>query len=238
MKILICSDLHTNFHRDFGQSAINGLSNADAVVIAGDLSTGKFLIEKNIELLCDKYNSVIFVSGNHEYYHSDFNEIDDLFQSLCAKHSNFYWLENSRVDIDGVNFIGCTLWFGENDDTKAFKSYLNDFRCISDFSSAVFGKYERSVKYLEDNVCTDDIVITHHMPSYKCVNAKYAGSLLNCYFANELDYIISNNKPKLWIHGHTHSYQDCTVDGVRVLGNPLGYPGENNMFDDNLIIEV
>jgi hypothetical protein len=47
-----------------------------------------------------------------------------------------------------------------------------------------------------------DVVITHTLPSYKCVHPEYANSEWNCYFVGECEDIIIDKKPKIWYYGH------------------------------------
>jgi predicted phosphodiesterase len=41
----------------------------------------------------------------------------------------------------------------------------------------------------------------------------------------------------VWCHGHTHEAADKIVEGVRVVCNPRGYPGENKNWAP-LTVEV
>jgi Icc-related predicted phosphoesterase len=238
MKILICSDLHTDFHADHGLSLIKGLGDADVIVVAGDISSGASNITTALKMLCTKYENVVFVSGNHEYYNSSFSVIDNLLKDFEQLNSQFHWLNNSRVDINGVSFIGATLWFDYNINIKWLKSFLSDFYLIKGFEQSVYNRFNNTITYFENNIKKDDIVITHHMPSYKCISEKYIDSKINCFFANDLDKLIIDTKPMIWIHGHTHCSQKCLIGDTNIIGNPFGYPNENFMFDDNLIIEV
>jgi hypothetical protein len=71
-----------------------------------------------------------------------------------------------------------------------------------------------------------DVVITHHMPSALSVHEKYTDDALNLFFLCEMDDVILDLKPKLWIHGHTHVPFDYKLGDTRVLCNPKGYPRE------------
>ena len=58
---------------------------------------------------------------------------------IAAQKSGVHFLENDQVIIDGVRFLGCTLWtnfklFGEELKQLCMlegRSYLNDFRVIT-----------------------------------------------------------------------------------------------------------
>jgi Icc-related predicted phosphoesterase len=239
-SILVCSDLHTNFHKDWGKSVISSLKtkNVDIAVIAGDLSTMHILPE-NIEQLCDIYPEVVFVTGNHEYYGcKSMNELHDVLHECEQKHNNFHFLNQTRKTISGINFIGGTLWFADSPDARAYQNSINDFTYIKDCDPLAFELYDQTVKYLSNNIQNGDVVVTHHLPSYKSVAQQYVGSKLNCYFANHLDELIKNKNPSVWIHGHTHSPCDYTLGNTRVCANPFGYPHENLNFNHSFILNI
>lgn len=77
------------------------------------------------------------------------------------------------------------------------------------------------------DISSEDVVVTHRLPSYRSVAPQFAGSLLNCYFVNDVESEMIACGPKMWIHGHTHTCFDYFIAGTRVVCNPQGYPGEN-----------
>jgi hypothetical protein len=68
------------------------------------------------------------------------------------------------------------------------------------------------------------VVVTHHLPSQRCVAPQWAGHPLNPFFVCELDALIQERRPAIWIHGHTHDSVDVRVGETRILCNPFGYP--------------
>lgn len=238
--LLLCSDLHTNFHRDGGKSLIDGLydKNVDIAVIVGDLSVVvNNLLQDNIKRLCNKFPEVVFVAGNHEYYHSSLVRVDDILGDIESKTSNFTWLNNSRVVVDGIPFIGATLWFPASPTTFANERFLNDFNCILD-APHIYDRYIDTVDFFESNMQENDIVVTHHMPTHKSVVPRYKASKLNCFFACDLDEMIKDKKPKVWLHGHAHQSIDYMYHSTHIACNPFGYPGENPQFFDAFTIGV
>ena len=238
--LLLCSDLHTNFHRDGGKSMIDGLydKNVDIAVVAGDLSTVvNNLLQDNIKQLCDKFPQVVFVSGNHEYYSNTLKRVDEILGDIESKTSNFTWLNDSRAVVDSVPFIGGTLWFPRSPAATANEHLLNDFNYIFDVHD-VYDRHEATVNFFEQNMQKDDIVVTHHMPTYKSISPEYKTSKINCYFACDLDKMIEDKKPKAWLHAHTHSSCDYYMVNARIVCNPLGYYDENPGFSDAFTIAI
>lgn len=240
MKIQILSDLHFEFQRDGGKGLVKECkTDADVLVIAGDLDS-QATLESSLSLFCAEYKDVVYVTGNHEYYHSSFEEVDKTVAKALVKNSNLHLLDGSYVIIDGKRFIGGTMWFPFDQTNILFEGNLNDFTEIKGFKKRVYHENHRVVKYLEDTVVYDDIVVTHHLPSMASVAEEYKKSNLNRFFVCDVERIMLKNYPKLWIHGHTHSRLDYMVDKTRVVCNPFGYAGFelNKDFSSNMIVEI
>jgi predicted phosphodiesterase len=52
---------------------------------------------------------VLFVPGNHEYDGLDFDEAHDRLRDTCAR-LGIVWLESEVLHMNGVRFVGSTLW--------------------------------------------------------------------------------------------------------------------------------
>lgn len=239
MKLLIGSDFHFEFRLDGGKSIIDDLyDDVDAIVVAGDLSVGEKLLEP-VNRLCEKYNDVIYTPGNHEFYETGDDLLWDTLSYLMEKHDNFHMLNTGSSTIKGINFCGCTLWFPRSQLTDTYKNLLSDFCMIPKFESFVYKENRKSMNFLNKNVNERSIVITHHLPSPKSVAECFKLSPLNVYFVcPEAENIITERKPKLWIHGHTHFYTDYMLGDTHVICNPMGYNGEISKFKTDLVVEI
>ncbi len=100
MKLHILSDLHTEFA---GFSPPD--TNADVVILGGDIGVGLGGIEWAAAHFADM--PVIYVPGNHEYYGHAIELDDDLVNESVA---NIHVLNNDTVVINGVRYLGSTLW--------------------------------------------------------------------------------------------------------------------------------
>jgi len=238
MKILVVSDLHIDFHKDSGASLFDSLAPADVLIIAGDLGE-HLIVEHGLRLACAKYNKVIYVLGNHEYFGSDFKYVSCLMIGLEKTLSNLRWLENKRIEIDGQGFIGGTLWFERTTHSDYFSDKMSDFAQIKNLNLAAYNKHEETKLFIKNNVKIGDIIITHHLPSYKCVDEQYKMDAMNIYFASHMDKVVEDSGAKIWANGHTHSSYDFNIGQTRMLCNPFGYAHQPNPdFKENLIIEV
>lgn len=236
MKVFICSDLHTEFLQPIEQwGMFKKFPDVDGLIIAGDLSTKKYLAD-NIAYLCNKYENVIYVAGNHEMYNSSFSEIESLLSKI--KLSNFHWLNDSTCTINGTKFLGGTLWFRDDPLNQLYERQLSDFSYIEDFRNEVYKRNKKTIGVLTKQMDENIVVVTHHLPSYKSVNEKYKGDQLNRFFVCDMENLVLKKQPKIWIHGHSHDSCEYMIGNTRIICNPKGYPQERNNFDCNLIIEI
>jgi len=87
------------------------------------------------------------------------------------------------------------------------------------------------------------IVVTHHAPHRLSLAERYADDRVSAGFVNHLPTLV-RSPVALWIHGHTHTAFDYTVDGTRVVCNPRGYldrrtrQPENPQFAWDKVVEI
>lgn len=243
MKLSLLSDLHFEFHMDGGYDFIKSLdnSNVDVLLLAGDIATYP-LIEKTVKAFCDKYPQVVYVCGNHEYWGQRRQTITDLLQSLSYKIDNFHWLDNEVFEYNGFRFLGSTLWFRDAHPTLC--ADWSDFDRIKDLSEWISKQNDKSIDFLMSELRSKqpskDIVISHHLPSEKSIDEKFANDPTNCFYLCDVEDLIVDRQPILWVHGHSHKSQNYKINSTRVVSNPLGYVGyeQNTGFNDRLIIEI
>lgn len=247
MKLHILSDLHTEY-ADFDPPT----TDADVIILAGDIGVGKDGVDWAARSFTDI--PVIYVPGNHEYYGSDIGVIDEL--RSCAP-ANVFVLSDDRRDIDGVRFLGTTLWtdFRLYGEAEAFYSRKRARESIEDFNSIRNGErtftpedsvalHETSKAWLDKELAEDfdgpTVVVTHHLPASPSIAEVYRDDPLNPVFASRLEDLIERVGPELWIHGHTHIPCDYEIFDTRVVCNPRGYPAEaaSRGFQSGLVVEV
>jgi Icc-related predicted phosphoesterase len=248
MKIQILSDLHIEF-----QPFQIPTTEADVVILAGDIHVAKKGVLWAKEKIQDK--PVLYVLGNHEYYGKAYPKLVDDLKEL-AIGSNITVLENDSIEIDGVRFLGCTLWtdfklFGDprvagfnasekmNDYRKIRVS--PDYRKLRSIDTSVIHNKSRSFleKVFIANPDIPTVVITHHAPSLRSLSAHRHDDLLSAAYVSDLDEFVANSRAKIWIHGHIHTQQDYWIGKTRVICNPRGYPDKPNpAFQPDLVLSV
>lgn len=226
MRLLIMSDLHLECHADRGSSFIESLdeTDVDCLVLAGDTCAADDL-HRVMSSFCAKFKHVIAIAGNHEYYNCSYSSVIDNIEKSRATIKNLSFLDTNVIEFDGHRIIGGTMWFPNPGDYAPF-SYMNDFQLIDSFTDWVYFENERFVRMLDKELCNNDIVITHHLPSKKSIAPEFSCSALNCFFLSDSEDLIIDRKPKLWIHGHTHKAFDYRFGKTRIVCNPFGYPRE------------
>jgi predicted phosphodiesterase len=248
MKIQILSDLHIEFENfDFPQTE------ADVIVLAGDIHLGVkgVLWAKNVI----QKQPVIYVLGNHEYYRNAYPKLLGKIKKE-TEGTNINILENQKTKIDGVIFLGCSLWtdfklFG-NPKIAGIKATqrMTDYTLIRISpqyrklrSIDTSGIHLSSLKWLkrELKACQseDIVIVTHHAPSKLSLPLNFAEDILSAAYASDLDSEVKNSGARIWIHGHIHKQSDYKIGNTRVICNPRGYPDEpNQCFNPSLVIEI
>jgi len=221
------------------------------LVIAGDLSSLKTSrgctapLRGFLEGVSVRFKYIVYVPGNHEFYGSEVGKAKACLREMCQEHKNVYLLDDTSVTLDGITFLGSTLWADIKNlvDRIAVRRYVNDYTAITYHEEKLIpldtvNFHNKSVRFLEKNIRQNSIVVTHHLPSYKSIDQKYVRSPINSAWATNLESLIVETKPKLWIHGHTHSSFDYNIGNTRVVCNPRGYYNENVNFDAVKLIHV
>lgn len=265
MFVRLMSDLHTEFwklHKRermlLGVIPVMPEDKETVLCIAGDLGllhqpTTWLVLLKN---LAERFKAVIYVCGNHEFYNNPYFNRVKWFAKEMKLPDNVHMLEDDFVCIDGVAFIGATLWtsFNSRDPLAMMHAAtgMTDFEAIKygsgcrirplhtadifyDSKGFIFG----ALKTFRD-LQIPTVVITHHAPSFMSVSSKYRGDLLNHAFATELGYDIIDIGPQIWLHGHMHDSFDYMLGDTNVICNPYGYNGHalNMKFKRKLRLEV
>jgi predicted phosphodiesterase len=248
MKIHVLSDLHTEFAPFHPPE-----TGADVVVLAGDTATG---IE-GMRMARDWFpgRPVLYVAGNHEFY----RESTPRLQRKLAQAGDawgIHYLENRAVVVDGVRFLGCTLWtdfelFGERQVAMAAaQAVMNDFRLIrvdpeyrrfrpADARVSHLISLDWLVRTLETPFDGPTVVVTHHAPSLRSVNPPFREHPATPAYASDLEWLL-DGRVAMWIHGHTHVCLDYEVGGTRVVSNQRGYAEEDPVddFDPACVVEL
>ena len=243
MRIRIYSDIHLE-RAPFSPPE----GDADVVVLAGDIANGA----AGIEWAKATFRApVLYLAGNHEYYEGEFESVQAAMRA--ASTGAVELLDCTRTVIDGVRFLGCTLWTDYSLAPESERpAVIEDSRKLNpDYKLIRWGPRPFAP---EDAIglCTRQrawlaaeldrpfpgktVTVTHFAPHPRSIAPAYVNHRANPAFVVDLDEAMG--QAALWIHGHTHSTFDYRVRSTRVICNPRGYPGERTGFRPDLTVEL
>ena len=279
MKIKLVSDLHL----EFVDINIQNDKDYDVLILSGDIMVINDLHDhpeekyKHLDIAALKlgqaraqlfrdflkrcsfqFPHVVYVAGNHEFYHGNFHKGVEHLREECNKFPNIYFLERDIQFIDGVLFVGGTLWTDMNKGDPltlhAIGDMMNDFRVIRNDEHGytklrpahAMDRYRKTVEYIKQMVDANGdrkcVVVGHHAPSFQSIGEQYKhDTLMNGGYASDLsEFIMDRPQIKLWTHGHMHQTFDYMIGETRVVCNPRGYEshGEVSGWDPNILIEI
>lgn len=213
---------------------------ADIICLLGDI--GSPFQSTYVDFLkecSDAYKHVLVVSGNHEYYNNqgyDMACIDEGIEGLCKKFKNVHYLNNKTFIVDGVQFIGSTLWSELPQDKKhQVAAMYNDYNYIyytpnkllqADDTNIMFAKNKQ---FIQDSINygftnnLKNVVLTHHTPSFNFCNPKHDNSLFKFGLSTELSHAFDGKYIIYWGCGHTHlNLKDLDINGTKIICNQFG----------------
>jgi predicted phosphodiesterase len=283
MKIKLVSDLHL----EFSDIMIPNDANYDLLILSGDIMVAQDLHDHQdenvrtaamLEMLGSRqlkaqrfrdflkrcsfqFPHVIYVAGNHEFYHGKFFASIDHLREECAKYPNIYFLENDVKVINDIVFMGATLWTDCNKHDPftlhALADMMNDFRIIRHDQSGyrslkpadIADRHRKTLQYFRtvmEGYPQEQkfVVVGHHTPSHMSCHPQYAHDyIMNGGYHSDLsDFILDHPQIKLWTHGHTHHPFDYVIGSTRVVCNPRGYESdgytEDTGWNPNIVLEV
>lgn len=271
MRLLVLSDLHRELWHPAGKVQHAGwidpfptidhaISQPDVVVLAGDIDEGLRAVAWADETF--RGLPVVYVSGNHEGYGQNLDMVRRELGVACEGTGHIHYLDQREIVIDGVRFLGATLWTDFRLHGKDFADHRKGVvaKMVNDYQRIKVGRNDRPLQpndaqrwnaeqtaWLKKRIAEPFdgpvVVITHMAPSERSLSERFKADPLAAAYASHLDRLVE--KVDLWVHGHTHESLDYRIGRGRVVCNPLGYPGNfqrsrqgNIRFDPNLVIEI
>lgn len=243
VRLQLISDLHLERQTDFQTTAMPGV---DLLVIAGDVGS----YQAGSKLVTDDFGlgrfspkregapwpRVLYVPGNHEYDGIEYTVAHARLRQTCAD-LGIEWLDRERIDIDGVRFLGTTLWADfdalaalEATPTKQLAAREKAFRAanfyLRRYSTLIDGEHMLAERqrdlalecqaWLRDALAQPfdgkTVVVTHYAPSLRSADPRYGLAPGTAGFCNSLDELLPY--ADLWLHGHLHCMQDYVVEST------------------------
>ncbi len=256
MKVQLASDLHLEFPDNREWLEKNPLiPSADILILAGDIVCDKFahLAFPFYHKISKQFKQIISCKGNHEFYHGDIS-----YAFISRRGSilhNHVWINNKSIRIEDVRFVVTTLWthippeydeqilLGLNDYSLITRTHEDGKKIPLDTSDVnEFHEWCRKCICSKLNKPFDGktVIVTHHLPSFKCITNRPPYPELNHAYATDLEYLMEDPQITHWFHGHSHDFHECKIHNTHVVRNPLGYVimGEHKDFRRDFVVEI
>ena len=252
MKISLVSDVHL----EFGDLDFDNDQGAEVLILSGDICVAADIdvydprtsemgfararserIHEFFARCCNRFPHVIYIVGNHEYYHNDFATSFAHLKDVLGYLPNLHILEKESITIDDVTFLCGTLWTDMNredpDTLYRIRSYMNDFRIIKDSRYPVHYKdsegkrhtregqfspessveeHRAMLKFVKESIDADPtakyVVVGHHSPSRLSTHPQYADqTMVNGAYSSNLDEFIMD-RPQIKLWTHGHTHHE------------------------------
>ena len=242
VKIHLMSDTHIEGKKGhFPMPMVCG----DVCVLAGDIGVAARAseLEEYFDQLYTQFNHIIYVLGNHEFYHMDYEGALSIMSNICSKHDVHLMDMEYQTDnliLDGVTFWASTLWTDLNGYKAAdFVGYgLSDYSVIKGFSTEQsYAIHNKTVPRINWDA---DVVITHHNPLFRKHSRHDLSEIIYGFCSTKLEKLIEESNIKYWFYGHTHDNVVHELNKTIVATNQVGYGNEQmtNPYDPYFLIEV
>lgn len=189
----------------------------------------------------------------------DVTMVDAYLNSLSQKFDNFHFLNQTRIDIENVAILGCTLWSAIPDTNPRIQimveSFLNDYRQIyvSDEENLEYRVISgddthqwfcQQVQWIEQQLARIELeepnkpvlVLTHHGPMLKgCSHPRYENQKppelyrRHGFVSDLMPLLTSSPNLKAWFYGHTH------YNSTRILDNGVLVSSNQRGYADHIL---
>lgn len=233
-RFQVISDIHCEL-KPFNLNTM--IPKCDNLFLAGDI--GKPGSKEYLNILnhsSNNWKKIFLISGNHEFYKSNYNDTVKTIIENVKQFPNIYFLNKNNKILDeyNINILGCTLWSKiEENYFDDIKNSINDYHMIRDpennytkIDPNYTNKWHQiELDWLEKELNESkykNIVMTHHAPSFNnTFDPKYKDKITNKAFCTDLEYLFK--KVDIWIFGHTHWNTDIVINNTRLISNQYGY---------------
>lgn len=196
MRILHISDTHSK------HQFLTSLPEADVIVHTGDITfegsfDKVFEFVKWFDSLHYKYK--VFIAGNHDF---------DLYNNdIGTLPKNMYYLRNSGVVIEGLNFYGIPMFFEDEMD----------------------GTCDINI----NNIPTDVDVLVSHQPPWGIYDGfKYHEQIRHIGSSHLLEKVLLI-KPKVHLFGHNHNANGVVTYNGTIFSNAAVLDDQYNYKNDS-----
>ena len=255
MKFQIISDIHLEYYDKLPELNYFFTVSAHNLILAGDIC---YYQHPNFMIYFNKvsklFDNVFFIPGNHDYYAYNhipdisFDEIDFTMKNNLSIFKNVHFIQENIIELDNCIILGTTLWcktkrtIKDKDVTlltneyyiKTKHKYSPSYTHIKELNTRQYNWLKDNISHLYTNKTV--IVITHYLPSKKCIADKYKNNTYNDLYFTNCENIMKY--ADVWIAGHTHNPFISSINNCHIFINPRGDPEENTGYDKQFIFNT
>ena len=238
--------MHLEYYKDVPDINKILIPAAPNLILAGNICYAKHSnFVPFFEKISKLYKSIYYILGNNEYYNNienplfSTNEIDMYVKESLSHLKNIFVLQNDFIVFDDFLIAGVTLW------SYVSKKIVNRHTCLlpNDFircNNQLLINPKRTNKiHLKQRQWLTNIlkgfptkrkmIITHHMPSFKCLGPKQKFDLTNKYLFSNCDDLL--NYCHIWCCGKRSMTK--RINRCAIYMNSCGYLWENTNYQKN-----
>lgn len=188
-------------------------------------------------------NDVVFIGST---LWTDMNKEDPItLHAMTRMMNDFRCVQNSNREVTFKSFEPIDKPVGMTDEEYLAQSHEKRFKTVFKTRTATFSpedaveEHRKCLEYIKF-VCEETppwksvVVVGHHTPSHSSCHPRYKDDqVMNGGYHSDLsEFILDRPVIKLWTHGHTHELFDYMIGTTRVVCNPRGYDGYEDLADN------
>jgi predicted phosphodiesterase len=174
---------------------------------------------------------------------TDMNKEDPItLHAMTRMMNDFRCVQNSNREVNFKTFEPIDKPVGVTDEEFLALPHEKRFKTVFKTRTATFcpedavEEHKKCLGYIKvvyENMppWKQMVVIGHHTPSHASCHPRYKDDqVMNGGYHSDLsEFILDRPGIKLWTHGHTHELFDYMIGNTRVVCNPRGYDGYEDL---------
>ncbi len=247
MRVFALSDIHIDYHEN--EQWLSRLSSMDyqedILILAGDVTDNLLLLENCFRDLSAKFQKVLFVPGNHEFWVVRDNNSTSLekYQKIFELASN-YDISMQTYHAASLSIIPLLGWydfsFGQPS-SQLLETWMDFRACVwserlqmPDVTEYFLNKNRTALKTVNHTL----ISFSHFLPRIDLMPVFIPSSLRYLFpvlGSVLIEKQIRQLKPQIHVYGHSHVNCQMDIKGIKYINNAFGYPYEQRITNKELL---
>ncbi len=247
MRVFVISDIHIDYQEN--RQWLSKLSSVDYVedilILAGDVTDERKLLEECFYELSTKFLKVLFVPGNHELWvlRDRTSTSIEKYQQICnlAIENGISLEPFHRDSLSIVPLLGWYDFSFAYPNSQLMETWMDFRNCVwpnhlqpINITEYFLGKNRAYLQTANETL----ISFSHFLPRIDLMPAYIPQSYRYYYPALGsvlLEKQIRTLKPGIHVYGHSHVNRRVIIDGIQYINNAFGYPSEDRIANKELL---